>query len=48
MYQTSESKTLVYDLDTTLDFPCDLKQYFEESIKDNTSLKSEYHRYVLC
>nr|XP_019918802.2 protein N-terminal glutamine amidohydrolase [Crassostrea gigas] len=44
LYQTSASGTLVYDLDTTLTFPCDLKQYYEEAIKDNKSLKPEYHR----
>lgn len=44
LYQTSESGTLVYDLDITLNFPCDLKQYFEESTKDNKSLKPEHHR----
>lgn len=48
LYQTSESGTLVYDLDTTLTFPSDLKQYYEEAIKDNKSLKPEYHRQVLC
>lgn len=47
LYQTSASGTLVYDLDTTLTFPCDLKQYYEEAIKDNKSLKPEYHRYIV-
>lgn len=55
LYQTSASGTLVttldttldLDLDTTLTFPCDLKQYYEEAIKDNKSLKPEYHRYIV-
>lgn len=44
LYRTSESETLVYDLDTTLMFPCDFHQYYEESIKDNSSLNPEFHR----
>ncbi|XP_052718138.1 protein N-terminal glutamine amidohydrolase-like [Crassostrea angulata] len=44
LYEPSESKTIVYDLDTTLTFPCDFRRYYEESIKDERCLKPEYHR----
>ncbi|XP_048729630.1 protein N-terminal glutamine amidohydrolase-like [Ostrea edulis] len=36
--------TLVFDLDTSLTFPCDFERYCEESIKDDKCLKPEYHR----
>ncbi|XP_062570009.1 protein N-terminal glutamine amidohydrolase-like [Saccostrea cucullata] len=44
IYQPSESLAVVYDLDTTLTFPCDFRRYYEESIKDDRLFKPEFQR----
>ncbi|XP_022286355.2 protein N-terminal glutamine amidohydrolase-like isoform X1 [Crassostrea virginica] len=44
LHQSSNFGTVVYDLDTTLPFPCDFNKYYEESIKDEKCLRKEYHR----
>ncbi|XP_062579206.1 protein N-terminal glutamine amidohydrolase-like [Saccostrea cucullata] len=44
IYQPSGSSAMVYDLDTTLTFPCDFRRYYEESIKDDRRFKPEYQR----
>jgi len=38
------SKTLVYDLDTKLAFPCDFTLYSEKSFGDQTDILAKFHR----
>ncbi|ELU08969.1 hypothetical protein CAPTEDRAFT_110208, partial [Capitella teleta] len=37
-------RTLVYDLDTTLPFPCEFHEYITHAIKPHFSWKEKYHR----
>ncbi|CAG2208199.1 NTAQ1 [Mytilus edulis] len=44
IYKQSEKESFVYDLDTSLPFPCDFKTYFIEGIRSNQTLQPQYHR----
>ncbi|XP_071180126.1 protein N-terminal glutamine amidohydrolase-like [Mytilus edulis] len=44
IYKQSEKESFVYDLDTSLPFPCDFKTYFLEGIRSNQTLQPQYHR----
>ena len=39
-------KSLVFDLDTELSFPCTLKEYATACIGDERTLKEEFRRFV--
>ncbi len=39
-----ESQCWVFDLDTTLPFPCSFEQYAKEALGSETFLRSEFHR----
>ena len=38
--------TMVYDLDTTLPFPCKFTEYSTQALREDNGLKSQFHRYV--
>mmetsp|Transcript_23693 Transcript_23693/g.59713 ORF Transcript_23693/g.59713 Transcript_23693/m.59713 type:complete len:218 (-) Transcript_23693:1662-2315(-) len=40
-----EKAAFVYDLDTTLPFPCPFSMYFESGIRHNATLRPHYWRY---
>ena len=37
-------KTQVYDLDTSLEFPCSFTKYMEEALGADYCLKTDFHR----
>ena len=39
------SPLLVYDLDTTLNFPCDAQTYFQSTFKPELEIKPDYDRF---
>ncbi|KAM7538050.1 hypothetical protein Aperf_G00000069315 [Anoplocephala perfoliata] len=41
----SKSRFQVYDLDTTLEFPCDMSRYWALAIRSNSSFKDSYKRF---
>lgn len=45
IYSPPNGDTIVYDLDTTLPFPCDFKTYFLQGIRSNQSLQPKFYRF---
>ena len=45
VYKSDDTESLVFDLDTELEFPMVFKSYCEETFKSEAILKSDYHRY---
>lgn len=44
LQKPKEGKSLVYDLDSILAFPCSLEQYLSQAIQSERTIKKEYHR----
>jgi len=44
MQKPKEGSPLVYDLDSLMAFPCQLKQYLQQAIQSEKNMKKEYHR----
>ena len=42
--KSSPSTALVYDLDTTLAFPCSAVDYCQKAIRDESGIVRRYHR----
>jgi hypothetical protein len=38
------STTMVWDLDTALGFPCSFQEYFQQALRSNSSLRTQFHR----
>lgn len=45
IYSKPNEKTLVLDLDTSLEFPCDFQKYYKSAIRDDGDFKPEYRRF---
>lgn len=45
IHKKNGGESVVYDFDTTLDFPCDFKVYVSLCIRDETNITHIYHRY---
>ncbi|XP_005948875.1 protein N-terminal glutamine amidohydrolase isoform X4 [Haplochromis burtoni] len=44
LLQADQSDSLVYDLDSTLSFPCSLKLYAAQALRSESDIRPEYHR----
>lgn len=45
IYKAETAESLVYDLDTVLEFPCSFDNYFQTAIQEETDFAPGYHRY---
>ncbi|KAL3856825.1 hypothetical protein ACJMK2_011539 [Sinanodonta woodiana] len=41
----SKDKCIVYDMDTSLPFPCDIEEYLSKAIRSDAHIKKEFHRF---
>ncbi|RKP09792.1 N-terminal glutamine amidase-domain-containing protein [Thamnocephalis sphaerospora] len=46
--ETVSDDCIVYDLDTTLDFPCSFRTFAIEALRADIDLSPDYRRYGLC
>lgn len=44
IYKAETAESLVYDLDTVLEFPCSFNKYFHTAIQEETDFAPGYHR----
>ena len=48
IYKNIEGRSIVYDLDSRLEFPCSFSVYANEVIRDDSTLKQHLRRFVQC
>jgi len=48
IYKNTEGRSIVYDLDSRLEFPCSFSVYANEVIRDDFTLQQHFHRFVQC